>query len=137
MQVLDVAIEEQRHARVDVLVAVAGHSHQLAHDLRVGLSVEPMVVGSTAAVHLDQRAVDGALAGAIGQQNGSVDVEENELHIRVSKSPPMMQAAPIPCHDVGVSPNIIQATSTAITGCRLVYIAVRVGPITRTPRYQK
>ena len=29
-----------------------------------------------------------------------------------------------------------QATSSAITGCRLEYIAVRVGPRTRTPRYQ-
>jgi hypothetical protein len=44
-----------------------------------------------------------ALAGAIGEENGAVDIEENELHDRVSKRPLMIETAPTNCHGVGVS----------------------------------
>ena len=92
-----------------------------------------MILGTGRAVHLDQRAMDRALSGARGQENGSVDVEEDELHIRVNTSPLMMHAAPMACHTLGVSLSSSHATRIAITGCRFEYIAVRVGPRTRTP----
>ena len=60
---------------------MAFDAHQLAHDLRIRLAAEVVIVRAGAAEHLAQRAMDGAFAGAVGQQNGAVDVEENELHV--------------------------------------------------------
>ena len=62
-------------------ILMAFDAHQLAHDLRIGLAVEVVIVRAGAAEHLAQRAMDGALAGAVGEQDGAVDVEENELHV--------------------------------------------------------
>jgi hypothetical protein len=47
--------------------------------------------------------MDGALAGTVRQENGAIDVEENELHGRVSNKPLMMETAPRICQGVGVS----------------------------------
>ena len=43
VQEVDVAIEQERHARVDVIVGVSLDPHQLADDLRIRLSVEAML----------------------------------------------------------------------------------------------
>ena len=137
MEQLDVSVEHQRHARVDVIVGVAGQPHQLANYLRIGLTVEAMVGGSTVAEHLDERAMDCTLPRTVGEKDRSVDVEENESHVRVSRSPVMMLAVPIHCHTVGVSCSITHATITAMIGWTFEYIAVRVGPMTRSPRYQQ
>jgi hypothetical protein len=53
-------------------------AHQLAHDLRVGLAVEAVPLGAGAAEQLRERTVDRAPAGAVGGENGTVDVEESE-----------------------------------------------------------
>jgi hypothetical protein len=47
--------------------------------------------------------VNGSLAGTIGEKDGSVDVEEDELHVRVRSRPDMIDSAPTPCQTVGVS----------------------------------
>jgi hypothetical protein len=116
VQVLDVARQHAAHVLVDVLVGVALHAHQLADDLRIGLAVEAMLRGSCAPEYLDQRALHGPTARAVGQQDRSVDVEQDESHVRVSKRPVMMHAMPIPCHTVGVSFSITHATATAMIG---------------------
>jgi len=91
-------------------------AHQLSHDLRIGLAVEAVIGWASAAEHVEQRAMNRALPCTVGEQDGAVNVKENELHIRVSKSPLMMLAAPTPCHGVGDSPSTSQATSTAMSG---------------------
>ena len=118
-----------------MLVGVPFDAHQLSHDLRIGLAVEAMVFGSGAAEHVDQRAMHGALPRAVGQQDGSVDVEQNELHVRVSKKAShdrrRSDALPRRSASRGAAPT---PSSTAMSGCKFEYIAVRVGPMTRTPR---
>src|SRR3954466_1760275 len=88
-------------------------------------------------IDLGQRPANGAFARSVAQQHRAVDIKENELHVRARRMPDMIDAAPMPCQTVGISPSTSQATSTAKIGWRLEYIAVRVGPITRIPRYQK
>ena len=46
----------------------------------------------------------------------------------------MIAPAPTICQIVGASESTIQATLSAMSGWRFAYIAVRVGPIVRTPR---
>src|SRR5262249_23718271 len=121
----------------DMRIRMAFHSHQLANDLRIGLAAKRMVVRTGAAEDFGERAMDRPLPGAVGEQDGSVDVEENELHDRVSKSPVMIEMAPTICHPFGTSPSNGHAIRSATTGWRFENMAVRVGPMTRTPRYQK
>src|SRR5205085_2504226 len=102
-----------------------------------GLAVETVILGAALAKDFRERTIDGAAPRAIREQQRTVDVEQHELHVRVSNRPEVIDAAPTPCHTVGNSPSSSHATATAKSGCRLEYIAVRVGPITRTPRYQK
>ena len=116
-----------------MLILISLDSHDLSNDLCIRFAIEAMILWTGRTIDLDERAMDRALSGAGRQQNRSVDVEENELHIRVNMSPLMMQAAPMPCHNVGFSPSKSHATRIAITGCKFEYIAVRVGPRTRTP----
>src|SRR5688500_822218 len=137
-----VAAQELVHACVDVAVGVPLVAHQIAHDLAVGLAVEPVVGRPGGAEHLAQGGVDRAPADAVGPEHGAIDVEEDELHRlsapeRVRRSPVMMLTAPTPCQSVSDSPRASQATTRAMRGCKLPNIAVRVGPITLTPRYQK
>jgi len=115
-QVLDVTVEQPLHSRVYMFISVSLELHQLTNDLRVGLPIEAMVIGAGRPIHLDQGAMNGSFARAGSEENGSVDIEEDQLHIRVNKSPLMMLAAPMHCQTVGVSPSISHATSTAITG---------------------
>src|SRR5581483_11818308 len=98
-------------AAVDVLVVMTGEPHQLAHDLRIGLPVEAVILRARGAEHFDQRAVNRAAARAVGEQDRAVDVKQNELHVRVSTRPPRMPAAPTPCQMVGTSPSSAHATS--------------------------
>ena len=79
-QPFDVQIEQCLHAAIDMIVGVADEAHELAHDLRVSLAVEPVIGGSSAAEDLDERAVDSAPAGTVGEQQRAVDVKEDELH---------------------------------------------------------
>src|SRR6185437_15702727 len=75
-----------------------------------------------------------------------VDVDERDLHSpcagsgadpwRVRSSPPNTAAAPTPCIKVGFSPSSGHEAPSATIGWRFENIAVRVDPITRTPRYQ-
>ena len=119
--------------RVDVSL----EAHQLANDLRIRLAAEQIVVRPCMSENLDECAMEGTLARSLRQEDRPVDIEQDEFHVRVSRSPLMTNAAPPACHRVGVSPSMTHATITAMIGCRLEYIAVRVGPMTRTPLYQK
>src|SRR3954469_24494711 len=96
--------------------------HQLTDDLRIGLSAKRMIVRSGPAKDLDERAMNGAFPRTVGEENGSVDVEEHELHERVRRRPDMIDIAPTICHGVGVSCRSAQAISRAMTGWRLEYI---------------
>ena len=144
VQLADIAIEDAIHARVDDRAVVSLVGHQLADDLTVGLAVEAMVGRANAAEDLGQRGMQRATTGTVAPEQGAVDVEEDDRlhrhcrvdHVRVSRIPTMIATAPPTWMSVGCSPNAIQATTSATTGWRLPYIAVRVGPSTRTPRYQ-
>jgi len=140
--------EQLLHALVDVRVFVADAAHQLADDLWIGLPIEAMIGRSRVAEDLDQRAMDGAAPRAVAQEERTIDVEENEPggarracrrakvgrgHDLVRRSPVMIDAAPATSQPVIPSPRTSQATARANTGCRFEYIAVRVGPRTRTP----
>src|SRR5688572_25879928 len=122
VQTLQVSRQQPLHVRVDALVTMTGHSHQLAHDLRVRLAVKVIVGGARTSEDLAQRPVNGAPPGSVGQEERSVDVEQNELHVsaeactRVSSTPVTIVAAPSPCHAVGLSPSVSQATIRAISG---------------------
>jgi hypothetical protein len=57
-----------------------GSLEQLGHDLRIGLSVEPHVVQRRAVSHFFAEGSDyGPTTGTSGQEEGSVDVEQDEL----------------------------------------------------------
>src|SRR5690348_6367510 len=146
-----IAIEKFLHARVDVLVLVPNDTHQLANDLRIGLPIEAVIRWSGLAEDLGERPMNCSSAGAIGPEKSAVDVEEDQTraarngerrvrcrsdHERVRRRPVMIEIAPAICHAVIDSPSTNRATSSANTGCRFEYIAVRVGPSTRTPLYQ-
>ena len=56
----------------------AGVTHQLAHDLRIGLAVEAMLARTGRAEVLLERLEDGAPSRAVGPQDGPVDVEQHD-----------------------------------------------------------
>ena len=73
-----VAVEYLVQTRVDVRVAHAPVAQQLAHDLRIGLAVEAMLARPALAEVLFQRLEDRAPAGAVGPEDGPVDIEQHE-----------------------------------------------------------
>ena len=133
----DVALEERRDPFGDRLRSEAGERHEIAHDLRVGLSVVAVLRRAGGADRLGERRGHRPAAGAVAPEERAVDVEEDEPHVRVSTTPAMIVPAPSACQGVGTSPSAAHAAPSAITGWRFEYIAVRVGPSTCTPRYQK
>ena len=80
VQRLDVLVQQRVHARVDQRVGDALHAHQIAHDLHVRLAVVPVARVPRCPERVRKRALHGTTTGAVAPQNGSVDVEENELH---------------------------------------------------------
>jgi hypothetical protein len=74
----EVSVEHQVEPRLDVAVDTPGVAHQLAHDLRIGLAVEAMLARPALAEVLLQRLEDRAPAGAVGPEDGPVDVEQHE-----------------------------------------------------------
>src|SRR2546425_2387071 len=124
VEAFDVAFQQQFHPCVDAFVAVAGQTHELAHDLRIGLAIEMVIRGPRGPEHLAERAMDRAPSRSIGQQERTIDVEENELHVaseagtRVNSTPLTMMPAPSTCQLVGLSPSDSHATKRAISGWR-------------------
>ena len=86
--------------------------------------------GPVRAEHFDQRAMDRALPGAVGREDGAVDVEEDELHVarRAASAGHDRRPRRRPA-TASASRRAHHATSTRDHGCRLEYIAVRVGPM--------
>src|SRR5437763_1227671 len=104
-----------------------------------------MIFRADLAEDFHERAMNGTSSSTIAPEQRTIDVEEDESrflsygasHDRVNTRPEMMETVPAICHAVIASPNANHATMTAKIGWRLEYIAVRVGPNTRTPLYQK
>lgn len=145
---LHVTREKLLHPGVDMFVLVADNAHQLANDLRICLAIETVIGRAGLAEDLDERSMNRAPSCAIRPEQRSVNVKQYEPrgsrclagrtlsgrdHERVRRSPLMIDIAPAICHGVIDSPSNSQATARANMGCRFEYIAVRVGPSTRTP----
>jgi len=74
----EVALEHLVDPRVDLAIRDAGVAHQLAHDLRIRLPVEAVIVRAAVSEVLFERTEDRAPAGPVGPEDGAVDVEQNE-----------------------------------------------------------
>ena len=124
LETAQVALHERIDALVDRFVGVPARSHEVAHDLRIGLSVVVIVRGAGAAEHVRERLGHRAAAGAIAPENGSIDIEQYELHFRrvrhvcVRVTPARIVTAPTPCSGVGCSCIQIHAAISANTGSR-------------------
>src|SRR6185437_589171 len=111
--------DEWLHPRADRGVGVPRGAHEITHDLRISLAIVAIVRGSRTAEDVLERCSHGATAGAISPEKRAVNVEENELHERVRRTPAMMVTAPNPCQSVGTSAMSTHDASSAITGCTL------------------
>src|SRR5687767_14855628 len=148
LETLEIAPHQHVHPLVDVRVMMPLEPHDLTNDLRIGLAIIPMVFGTRRSEDLAQRGEHRPPPGAIALKDGAVDVEEHEtrralLHhsghgsaVRVRSTPAMIPTAPTSCHTLGFSPSITRAATSAKMGWRLPKAAVRVGPSSRTPRFQ-
>src|SRR5207237_8908419 len=75
------ATDRLDHARV-VRVRVSGERQEIPHDLRIGLPVEPVGLdGPRRTGFVEECALNGAAAGAVGPQERAIDVEQDELHV--------------------------------------------------------
>ena len=124
LETAEIALDQRRDALVDRLVGVPARAHEIAHDLRIRLSVVVVVGGAGAAEHVGERLGHRPAAGAIAPQYGSIDIEQYELHFRcvahvcVRVTPARIVTAPTPCSAVGCSCIQIHAAMSANTGSR-------------------
>jgi len=82
-EVRDVALQHARDQRM--VHRQPGGLAQLPHDFAVGAAVEAETVdGSRGAQHVHQRPADGAAARAVGPDQGTVDIEADQFHVRVT-----------------------------------------------------
>src|SRR5687767_38180 len=76
--------EIERHQRihtlVDMRIVMSLQPHHLADDLRIGLAIITMILGTRGPEDLAECHEHGPTASAIALQDGSVDVEQNEPH---------------------------------------------------------
>jgi len=80
-QMLDVAEADGGDQRVVACVRMAREREELPHDLGVGLPIEAVGRDRSGRTRLvAQRAMNGASSGAIGPEERTVDVEQDELH---------------------------------------------------------
>ena len=124
LEAAQVMLHERIDALVDGLIGVPARSHEIAHDLRIGLSVVVIVLGTRAAEYVRERLRHRAAAGAIAPEDGSIDIEQYELHFRrvrhvcVRVTPARIVTAPTPCSGVGCSCIQIHAAISANTGSK-------------------
>ena len=111
-------------------------THEITNNLPVRFPIVPIRRIAPRPEYVLERTTHRAATSSLAAQKSAVDVEENNPHDLVKNTPVMIVAVPRPCHSVGISPSVIHATISAIIGCTFAYTAVRVGPSTRTPRYQ-
>ena len=71
----EIAREQLLHSGVDVFVLVPNVAHQLTDDLRIRLSVEPVILRPRLAEDFNQCAMYCTTTRAIGQEQRTVDVE--------------------------------------------------------------
>src|SRR5437868_2360732 len=80
-QQVDVAATHRCHARVGPSVGMTGQLEQLAHDLGIGLAVEPVPIDGAGGTHfVQQRAMDCPPSGAVGPQERAVNIKEDQTH---------------------------------------------------------
>src|SRR5207249_5601928 len=64
-----------------VRVRVSRERQEIPHDLRIGLPIEPVGLdGPRRTGFVEECALNGAAAGAVGPQERAIDVEQDELH---------------------------------------------------------
>ena len=95
-QPLEVEQDQTLHLRVDVLIGVALEPHDIAHDLLVGLSVVPIRGIARGPEGFAQRPLHRGTAEPLGVEQRAVNVEKNESHDLVRKTPATIVAAPTP-----------------------------------------
>ena len=80
-QQADIAIAYGCDPVLGLALGVTGHLQQLAHDLRVGFPVEAIGIDGAGGAHfLEQGSLNGSASGAVGPEQRSVDVEQDQTH---------------------------------------------------------
>ncbi len=117
-QSFEIDPDQLLHPRIDVLIGVSFQAHNVSHDLLVGFSVVPVRRIAGRAEDRSQRPPHRCASESVGIEKRAVDVEQNEPHDLVRKTPAMMVTAPTPWKIVGISPRNAHAATNATIGCR-------------------
>ena len=90
----EIVLQQQRDPFGIVRDRMSGRFEQLGDDLGIGFSVEPDPGGGSE-IHavVPHRSVNRAAAGAVAQEEGPVDVEEDELALHAGIGPVGLSAA--------------------------------------------